>query len=185
MAYVGLAKPIVSKLDENAGTPKYTEGAACGKAIGIDITPQYAEGSLYGDDVQCEYDKEFKYADITLNTTTIPVAMQTVMFGHTATEENVKFNSNDQNDYVGTGFYVSEKIDGKRKYTAIWLYKVKFSEPSESYKTKGDNIEYQTPSITGRAMPLENGDWKETEIFETATQALEWINEKAGISELI
>ena len=110
MAYVGLAKPIVSKLDENAGTPKYTEGAACGKAIGIDITPQYAEGSLYGDDVQCEYDKEFKYADITLNTTTIPVAMQTVMFGHTATEENVKFNSNDQNDYVGTGFYVSESI---------------------------------------------------------------------------
>ena len=79
MAYVGLAKPIVAKLNESSGTPKYTEGAACGKAIGIDITPQYAEGSLYGDDVQCEYDKEFKYADITLNTTTIPISMQTVM----------------------------------------------------------------------------------------------------------
>jgi hypothetical protein len=40
------------------------------------------------------------------------------------------------------------------------LYKVKFSEPSEDYATKGESIEYKTPSISGRAMANDEGNWK-------------------------
>ena len=46
---------------------------AFGKAIGLQVTPNYAEGSLNADDAQVEYDKEFNYAEVTLNTSTIPI----------------------------------------------------------------------------------------------------------------
>lgn len=180
MAYIGLARPTVAALTEPANT--YSEPFTCGKAIQIDITPQYAEGSLYADDVKAEYDKEFKYADITLNTSTLPVKAHEVMFGHTVIEgdETITFRADDEAAYVGFGFRVAEKVDGVRKYTASWLYKVKFTEGQESYKVKGDNIEYQTPSITGQAMALSNGQWKEVKMFATETEAIAWLDEKSG-----
>ena len=54
MAFTGLAKITVAKLDESKGTPAYTEGFRCGKAIELTIDRKYAEGSLDGDNVQAE-----------------------------------------------------------------------------------------------------------------------------------
>lgn len=181
MAYVGLAKPLIAGLkDETAKT--YEKAFYCGKAIQIDITPQYAEGSLYADNVKCEYDKEFKYADVTLNTTTLPKEAHEVMFGHTAGADdgNITFKADDESGYVGLGFVVSEKVEGKRKYTASWLYKVKFTEGGETYKTKGDNIEYQTPNVSGQAVALDSGEWKDVKTFDTAAEAETWLEEKGS-----
>ena len=69
MAFVGLRKPMVGKMTNEK---TYEKPEACGKAIGITVTPSYAEGGLYGDDAQVEYDKEFRYADVSLNTTRSP-----------------------------------------------------------------------------------------------------------------
>lgn len=180
MAYVGLRKPIIGAMNTEG---KYEKPFACGKAIGINVTPNYVEGSLYADDVQAEYDKEFNYAEVTLNTSTIPIEAYTHMFGHTVdeTKKNVKFNSNDQQKYVGMAWISVEKVDGVRKFVASFLKKVKFSEPSEEYSTKGDAIEYKTASITGRALSLADGSWKETQIEDTEEAALEWINTQFGV----
>lgn len=183
MAYVGLAKPTVAKADDSTGTMKYTEGFSCGKAIEVTINPQYAEGSLFSDNVKSEYDKEFKWADITLNTDTLPIATHTVMFGHTVTEDEgtIKDKSNDEANYVGLGIYADEKVNGKKKYVAIWLHKVKFTEGQESYKTKGDNIEYQTPNISGQAVTDISGEWRTRKICDTEQAARDWIDTMAGI----
>lgn len=180
MAYIGLARPTVAELIEPAGT--YSNAFRCGKAIQIDIEPQYAEGSLYGDNSKAEYDKEFKYADVTLNTSTLPIEAHKVMFGHTTSTEKsaITYAASDESKYTGFGFYVTEKVDGQRKYVASWLAKVKFSEGAESYKTKGDAIEYQTPSITGQALAKADGVWKEVEIFDTEEKAQEWLDQKSG-----
>ena len=179
MAYVGLRKPIIAKMKEGGG---YEEPFRMGKAIGINVTPNYAEGSLNADDVQAEYDKEFNYADVTLNTSTIPMEAHERMFGHKVdeTKKNVKFNVEDQQNYVGMGWISVEKVDGVRSFIGNFLKKVKFSEPSEEYATKGDSIEYKTPSISGRAMGDDNGEWKEISKFDTEAAALEWINTMFG-----
>lgn len=186
MAYIGLAKPTVAKLSESEGTPTYSDGFACGKAIEMSITPTYAEGSLYGDNIKAEYDKEFSYAEITLNTSTIPMKAHDVMFGHTVNEEEgeIKEKAGDEANYIGLGIYASEKVDGVKKYVAMWIYKAKFTESEESYTTKGDSIEYQTPSITGQAVALETGEWRDRKICDTEKEAIAWIEEKAGISEI-
>ena len=58
MAYVGFRKPIVAKM---TGEKTYDEPFAFGNAVGLQVTPNYAEGSLNADDEQAEYDKEFNY----------------------------------------------------------------------------------------------------------------------------
>lgn len=179
MAYVGLRKPIIAEMK---GEKTYGEPFAFGKAVGLQVTPNYAEGSLNADDEQAEYDKEFNYAEVTLNTSTIPIEAHKRMFGHKVDEasKNVVFNKDDQAGYVGQGWISVEKVNGKRSFVGNILYKVKYSEPSEDYATKADAIEYKTPSITGRALPAEDGDWKETQSFETVQEALNWIYEKLG-----
>ncbi|MEZ3435738.1 MAG: major tail protein [Lachnospiraceae bacterium] len=188
MAYVGLVKPTIAKLDESGGTPKYTDGFACGKAMEMSINPQYAEGSLYADDQLSEYDKEFKYADITLRTSTLPIQAHNNMFGHTVddgTDDTATISDRvtDDSNYVGFGIYVKEKVNNKYRFIAMWIYKTKFAEGQEDYKTKGDNIEYQTPSISGRAAGLEDGRWRERKIFRTIKEAQDWLDEMAGIKE--
>lgn len=177
MAYVGLRKPIIAQLKSD-GT--YDDPFAFGKAIGLQVTPNYAEGSLYADDSQAEYDKEFSYAEVTLNTSTIPIVAHEKMFGHTVTEKNVRFNGDDQNNDVGVGWISVEKVNGVRSFIGNFLNKVKFSEPSEDYATRGESIEYKTPSITGRASTVDGGRWKETETFTTEAEAKNWIYKKFG-----
>lgn len=183
MAYVGVAKIIVSTRKDD-GT--HENPFECGKPIQIDIDPQYAEGTLMAGDEEAEYDKEFRSAGITLNTSTLPVEAHEKMFGHTVKESGgVTFKASDEAKYVGVGFRVAEKVDGKRKYVATFLPKVKFGEGAESYKTKGENIEYQTPTIAGKALPDKDGTWKETEPFETEQEAIEWLEEKGGKQEVV
>lgn len=179
MAYVGLRKPIIAEMK---GDKTYGEPFPFGKAIGLQVTPNYAEGSLNADDEQAEYDKEFNYAETTMNTSTIPIIANEKMFGHKLNEKKTgaTFNKDDQSNYVGQGWISVEKVDGVRKFIANFLYKVKYSEPSEDYATKGDSIEYKTPSISGRALTAEDGDWKDFETFDTVEEALNWIYEKFG-----
>lgn len=179
MAYMGLRKPIFAKLksDGNYETP-----ITCGKAVGLTVTPNYAEASLYGDDGQAEYDKEFTYADVTLNTTTLPLDVHQTLFGHTVSDKNIKFNTDDQSNDVACAWISVEKVNGVRKFIANILFKVKFTDPSEDYATKGESIEYKTPSISGRASALDSGAWKEVEECETAEAATTWINTQLGVT---
>ena len=53
MAYIGLRKPIIA---QRTGAEKYSTPFVLGKAISLNVTPNYAEGSLNADDGQAEYD---------------------------------------------------------------------------------------------------------------------------------
>lgn len=187
MAYIGLVKATVAKLDESNGEPTYTDGFSCGKAVELSITPQYAEGSLFGDDEKAEYDKEFSYAEISLRTTTLPINAHTTMFGHTVTDSDknvIKDSISDEANYVGVGVYIPEKVGGVKKFVGMWICKAKFTESEENYKTKGDTVEYQTPSLSGQAVGLNSGVWRERHIFATEKEAQDWIDTKAGIKQL-
>jgi len=119
MAYIGLRKPIIGKRNDD-GT--YEAPFRMGKAISLNITPNYAEGSLYADDALDEYDKEFTDADVTLGTNTLPIEATRDMFGHKVSGEAPKYsvvhNIDDQANHVGMGFISVEKVSGKRFFGA-------------------------------------------------------------------
>lgn len=183
MAYYGLSNPYIAKLD--VSTNKYTDGFKCGAAVGTEIKPQYNEAKLYGDDTLQESAKEFKYADVTLNTTYMPIEAADVMFGHKVdTETNkITYNANDEANYVGYGFFAKEMVQGKTSFIAAIIPKIKFAEGDDSYTTKGDSIEFKTPSLSGTGMANSEGVWKVKETFTTETEAISFIKEYLNITE--
>lgn len=181
MAYVGVAMPVIK--------PETGAGIILGKAVGVDIDPQYSEASLYGDNEKAEYDKNFKSAKLKLETTTLPVKAHNVLFGHTVTEATeekeavIVSRASDAANYVGFGIYTEEKVNGKSMFVAVWLPRSKFSEPANNWTTKGENIEYKTPSIEGEGLADATGTWKETHIFKTEREAQAFLIEKAGVED--
>lgn len=181
MAYIGLRKPIFADTKDD-GT--YNEPMALGKAVSLEITPNFAEATLNADDGQAEYVKEFTNADVTLGTSTIPIAAMKPIFGHAVEVENgtVVYNKNDQNKNVAMGIVAPEIIDDVRTFAAAFLPKVKFGDPSDSWETRGDSIAFKTPSISGKASANDAGVWKEVAEFDTEQEAMNWIYGKFGYS---
>ena len=182
MAYIGLVKPTIAKLDESGGTPKYTDGFTCGKAISLDINPQYAEGSLYADDEKAEYDKEFKYADVTLNTSTMPIQAHNVMFGRVVDKDNasgttVKAKTSDSPNYVGMGIYVKEKVNNVRKFVAMWVPKGR-----KAIRRRAITLNTRHRPLQGRRLGLQMKPGKRSESLirrkKRLTGLTQWLGSK-------
>lgn len=182
MAYIGVAKPHIAKL-VNEKTKKYENGFKCGKAMNVNIAPNYNEGKLYADNQLAENVKEFKDGTMTLGTDRLPKEAESVCFGHDVKEDGVVYKTGDSANYVGVGFCVDEMLDGVKKFVAIVVYKVKFSENAEDYTTKGENIEFKTPSISGTISGLSSTEWKERKVFETEEEAEAWVKEVLCIKD--
>ena len=68
-------------------------------------------------------------------------------------------------------------VNGEYKYKVEFLYKVKFSEPSRDETTKGESIEFSTPSVEGVVAALGdvNGTWSKSKTFTTKSDALTYL----------
>jgi len=182
MANVGLRKPYIAKY--NRATKTYSDGFKYSHAVSMGITPNYAEASLYGDDSQVEYEKGFINAAVTLGTTSTPLQAADTMFGHTIEGKKVIYKTTDEPNYVGVGITGVEKVDGKSQYVAMIILCAKFSDSAENYQTKGDQIQFNTPSIEGAAIAADDkGNWKTTEVFDTAEEADAFVRQFLNISE--
>ncbi len=175
MAYFGLRYPVIAKYDRSSGT--YSDGFVCGKAVSLEVTPNYSEGSLYGDDEQAEYEKAFTNANVTLGTTTLPAEAAETVFGHDvdAITGEVTKKTTDEANYVGVGVVVDETVNGTKKYFAYIITCAQFSESAESFQTKGDSITFTNPSIAGLAIGDKNSAWQIKQPFDDAASALAYI----------
>lgn len=178
MAQYKACCPIIAKLTETEKdgvyTYTYSNAVILGKLMKTSITPTTVEGKLYGDDGLAEYVNEATGADVSLDTTTIPLTAYGIMFGTTvdAESDTAEFSTSDNGSYVGYGFVIGVIESGVTKYKLKWLPKVKFALPSESFETKGENISFATPSISGQALPLDDGKWHKQTGHATAAAAI-------------
>ena len=159
MATIGLRDlfyaPITVAGDE---TETYGTPVRLAKAIKAELSVEVAEAILYADDGAAEVVKEFISGELKLKVNDLPPAETAVLLGQMQDNDQVVFaGEEDDPPYVAIGFR-AKKPRGKYKY--IWLYKVKFAVPSETYDTKGDSIEFATPEITGEFIKRPDGKWK-------------------------
>ena len=190
MAYIGLAKLYIAKLKsqttkEGVTTPVYENGFKCGKAITVNVTPNYNEAKLYADNSLGEYAKEFKDGTIKLGTDRLPKQAEGVVFSHEVSDEEktVKYKTDDNANWVGVGFCVEEMLDGVKQYVATVVYKSKFTEAATDYETKGENITFKTPSMEGSISALDDRQWKITKVFDTELEAENFIKTTLNITE--
>ena len=90
--------------------------------------------------------------------------------------------------FVGCGFYRKERFKGTVTYKCYWFYKVQFSKDSDSTNTKGENVDFQTESVSGNAMGVQLTSAGPVVYFaicrkSSESDAVAWLKTKAGITQ--
>ncbi len=187
MAQIGLKYLICSKLTETETDTSYAEGRIMAYAIKADMNIEVNEGVLRGDDRIIENVKEFKSGKLTLNGDHLDYETRALILGHTlttidpGTNKKMTAKGSDDGAFVGVGFYATSIKNNIRGFRAIWLTKVKFGVPSESMETRGEAINFQTPTIEGTILTDVLDVWKEEATFPTEAEAKTWLRLMASI----
>ena len=191
MAKIGLKHPVFSPIVTitEGETPTYGTGIILGKMTKADENLNYAEGTLYADDVIAEYASILTGGTITLGVDELPLSKRTVLFGHSSTTAQeittMYAASDDKSTPGGFGFIKSLMIDGKKKYKVRWYYRVVFRESQESSSTANESITFTDTEIVGTILPVfssEIGDavYEDT-VFDTETAARTYLDGLAGV----
>lgn len=158
------------------GVESYAEPKKMAEVMTADLTVNTADGTLYADDAVSEIVKEFSNGQIKLGIKDLTPEVLAELLGQEATEDGVVWaGGDDEPPYVAVGFR-AKKSEGKYRY--VWLQKVKFKVPSESYETKGESINFKTPEIEGDFTKASTGKWKADYVgLETTDVAKNWFNQ--------
>jgi phi13 family phage major tail protein len=148
MATIGLDQLFYAKITEDInGNETYATPITLAKALTANLQINTIEGKLYADDVLDTLLREFSDGTITFGIKDIGPSIAADLTGAVLDSNGVLVSTNDQQAKpVAIGFR-SKKTSGK--YLYLWLYRVLFGIPAESYETKGNAINFQTPTIEG------------------------------------
>ena len=176
MANIGLTNIWWAVLTEGGdGTPTYNGAKSLGKAVSCSVSISNNDAKLYGDDAIAESDTSFASGTVTMGVTDDDDTIFAPLLGHTITDGEVIKKTDDNAPYVGVGRIVTKMVNGAYKYKVEFLPKVKFSEPSRDETTKGESIEFSTPSIEGVVATLKDGTWNKSKTFDSKSDALTYL----------
>lgn len=191
---VGMVYPVCAPV--SAYTPgtsiTYGTGAVVSEARGATLTWDRSDGEFYGDDVLLDTDNGITGYTLDFEPAGLKDSIRNKLLGETVANTDEYSVTSDAAPDVGFGYVRvmrEENISGvvATTYEAWWFYKMKFSVNSEETRTKERNIEWRTPTLSGRGsgVRLDSSD-KQTfathKSFETLTTAKAWLNTKAGIT---
>lgn len=174
MAYIGVRKPYIAPFD-TAHTGKYLATVFAGKVVSFEENPNSSEATLYADDAMAEADRSTSSYGLTLGTSDLPISVASTLFGHDLTSNELTSNIDDTPAYVGFATIGVKVVDGVKKYEARVYPKTQWSEPSFSVNTRGETVEFQTPSLSGVAMSNSDGDLRFIEEFDSESDAATYI----------
>lgn len=181
MAQIGLknihyAKQLTDVAPDGAteGSATYATPKKIGNAVSADINPTTNTANLYGDDSAVATAISLGEITVTLETTDIPLADQAILLGHTydSVSGTMTAKGGDIAPDVAI-LFESEKHNGGIRCTK--LLKGKFAPAQEIINTKGENLEYQVPQITGTFVTRQSDKaWKIVKDFATGADTTEW-----------
>lgn len=191
MAITGLKHPVAAKVvQEDYSSAQYGQGIVVGAAIRADVTIETpSDNDLYGNNGIVETDSSFSGGSISLGVDDLVDEVYCYLMGaKRATvmgKEVIRDTGEDTPPYVGFGFYKTGKKNNVPYYEANWYYKVQFGKPSEATETKRNQITWQTPTISGPIMTLEDGSWRDRARFENEEDAVAWLESLAKIGAAV
>lgn len=171
MAGIGLKSFKYAKLNDDGktyGTVKTLAGA-----IECKVTLDLSEATLYADDTLKEQVSLFKSGTLTAGIDDDNDTVFAELLGKTVDEETgiVTSNVSDTPIYVGFGHIISKLVGGVRKYKVEFFPKMKFKPFIADSKTKGDSLEFTTPSVEATIFENDNGDWEKHNVYNTESEA--------------
>lgn len=196
MAYIGMRHVVVAKVaTHTAGSePTYSAGMVMGKAITGNLTINRNNNPLMADDGIAEDDNGITSMDLELGLDDLLEDVQDYVgllekktTGTGTAAVDTYYDTDAAAHDVGVGYVRVRRKNGVTKYQALWIYDTMFSITSESAQTKGETIEWQTPTATGRCKGLDvdgsgNQKFRKRQLFDTAAAAEAYLNGLAGIT---
>jgi len=149
--------------DPVGGTPTYAAPVRIVGAIKASINPNTSSETLYADDGPSETATTLGKIDLELNVVDVDLDTQATLLGHTLAGGVLIRKSADTPPYVAIGFRTL-KSNGKYRYT--WLAKGKFELSEQANETKGESVNFQTPTLKGSFVKRDADDEWERHIDE-------------------
>lgn len=141
--------------DDSTGVT-YSEPVKIPGAIQANINPNSSLETLFADDGPSETAASLGQIELEAIAKDFPLDVQAILLGHAALVAGVlKRKSGDTPPFVAFGFK-SLKSNGKYRY--VWLVKGKFQQPERQNETKGDTVNFQTPTMAGSFLKRDNDD---------------------------
>lgn len=197
MAFIGMRHVVAAKISSHTdGTePTYAAGKVVGKAISGNLTINRNTNPLYADDVIAEDDNSITSMELELGLDDLLEDVQAYMglltektTGSGTSAVTMYYETTKASNAIGIGYIRVRRKNNATTYQAVWVYKALFSKNSESSATKGESIEWQTPTVTGRCMGLvvetDQGDpvFRKIQNFDTEAAAETWLDGMAEIT---
>jgi len=134
-------------LTDTTGGVTYDTPVAVVGAIQANINPNPKLETLFADDGPMEIASILGEIELELIASDFDTDTQAVLLGHTVVGGVMTRGASDIAPWVAIGFR-SLKSNGAYRY--VWLHKGKFSVPEMKHETKGDEVNFQTPTLAAR-----------------------------------
>lgn len=194
MAFIGMRHVVVAKIASHTdgAEPTYSAGKVAGKAIQGNLTINRNNNPLYADDVIAEDDNGITSIELELGLDDLDEETQAYMgllkkVAGTGSDDPTYYENSAAAENVGVGYMRVRRKDGVTTFQGIWIYKALFSKNAENSQTKGETIEWQTPTVNGRCMGIQidgtgEATFRKVKNFTTESAAQTWLNGLAQIS---
>ena len=141
--FINVEKLHIAKMltDVPNGTATYEPPISLGKIL--------RKAELFADGQSVDTAANTASYDLTFDTSALPLEYVAYLFGHKIDKGVMTASKDDVPPYFAVMFQ-SDKRNGKKRFTKF--FKVQFVEPSESGNTKEENIKYDTPTISAKAI---------------------------------
>jgi len=142
---IGLKDLFFAEIDETTGT--YGTPYKIAKAIEASVTANVSTVVLYADDGAAETASSEGETEISLGIDQLTNEVYAKLLGKTINSDGVVQDSS--GDIAPKGALMFRSLKSNGGYRHIVYYKGSFAPPEESFTTKGESIEYNTPTIVG------------------------------------
>lgn len=189
---VGLMYPVFAKLMSHTegSMPTYGPGVVIQEARNVNISKTYADNPLYGDDRIVDDDNGLTALGMSFEPTGLTDSDRVLLFGEDQLSVGgvtAYAESDNETPYGGFGYIRKMRDNGVRKFEAWIVLKIKFQEENQNTSTKEGNIQWNTPTLNGRAASLlvDSSNKQRFRVhytFETIAAAKQWINTVLNVS---
>ena len=193
-ANVGMMYPVWAPLSSHTdgSMPVYGSGMVIQEARNATVTREFANNPLYGDDRIVDDDNGMTGLTISFEPTGLTDSDRKTLFGETestAVTSGVTglWVTDSETPWGGFGYIRKMRANGEKSFEAWWTLKIKFQEETQATNTKQGAIQWNTPTLNGRAAGLDvDGTDKQRfqlhKSFDAIAAAKAWLNSLAGIT---
>lgn len=182
MAIKGLKDLVYAKItQEDKTATTYSEVKPLGPAMALNLAPSINRGNLRADDQVLFSDAAKGPIAVTLNTAYLEEEVEADVLGKELDENGgLTDAANDDPPYIAIGGRAESARGG---YEYFWIYRVKLAPAEENKETKQETPTYQTPNLSGEALPRLHDGLEKYKMWDQSTKVIdktifdEWLNE--------